>query len=166
MIISLVVAASTNNAIGFNNQLLWHLPNDMRFFKNTTWGMPVVMGRKTFESMGAKQLGGRMNIVITRNKHWDAAGINIVHSLQEAVALAAGANYREVFIIGGGEIYKEALPVANKIYLTRVDVVMEGDSFFPVLEEKSWDRLSEENFPADAKHPYTYHFQVWQRIQS
>ena len=109
MTISLVVAASENNVIGKNNQLLWHLPKDMKFFKNVTWAMPVVMGRKTFESMGSKPLSGRKNIVITRKPGWNAEGVSVVSSVDAAAALAEGMNYKEIFIIGGGEIYLIAL---------------------------------------------------------
>src|SRR5258705_11704687 len=105
MIISLVVAASDNNVIGKNNQLLWHLPKDMKFFKNVTWGMPVVMGRKTFESMGSKPLSGRKNIVITRKPGWNAEGVFVADSVDAAVSMAVGFNYKEILIIGGGEIY-------------------------------------------------------------
>ena len=115
MNITLVVAASENNAIGLHNQLLWHLPKDMRFFKNTTWGLPVLMGRKTFESMGSKPLNGRFNIIITRNKNWISEDVSVVHSIPEAVALAKKFHYNELVIIGGGEIYEMALPMAQKI---------------------------------------------------
>ena len=141
MIISLVVAASTNNVIGKNNQLPWHLPNDMKFFRNTTWAMPVLMGRKTFESLG-KPLHGRLNIVITRQKNWKPEGTVIVHSLGEAVKAASAADYKEAFIIGGGEIFKEAMPVADKIYLTLVDADLEGDVFFPEINKQDWHLVS------------------------
>src|SRR4026208_372140 len=101
MIISLVVAASENNVIGKNNQLLWHLPKDMKFFKNVTWGMPVVMGRKTFESMKSKPLPGRKNIVITRQPGWNAEGVSVVDSVDAAASLAESQNYKEIFIMGG-----------------------------------------------------------------
>ena len=162
MLISLVVAASTNNVIGKNNQLLWSLPNDMKFFKNTTWAMPVLMGRKTFESLG-KPLPGRLNIVITRQKDWKPEGATIVHSLEEAIKAAATADYKEAFIIGGGEIFKEAMTVADKIYMTRVDAELEGDAFFPVIDKTQWQLISEDSRAADAKHAYSYHFQLWQK---
>jgi len=117
MIISFIVAASTNNVIGKNNQLPWSLPNDMKFFKNTTWAMPVLMGRKSFESLG-KPLPGRLNVVITRQNDWKPEGASVVHSVEDAIKVAAAADYNEAFIIGGGEIFKEAMPVADKIYLT------------------------------------------------
>lgn len=165
MIISLVVAAAENNAIGNDNRLLWHLPNDMRFFKNTTWAMPVVMGRKTFESLSGKALKGRLNIVITRQENWKEAGVSVVHSLEEAIALAKAGNYRELFVIGGGEVYKEAMKRADKIFLTRVHTVIEGDTFFPAIDETEWMLNTKDDFEADAKHAYAYSFQVWERKQ-
>lgn len=163
MIISLIVAASTNNVIGKNNQLLWSLPNDMKFFKNTTWAMPVLMGRKTFESLG-KPLPGRLNIVITRQKDWKAEGVTVVNSLQEAIKTADDADYNEAFVIGGGEIFKEAVSaIADRIYMTRVDATLEGDAFFPEIDNKQWKMVSERSFPTDAKHAYAYHFQLWER---
>ena len=130
MNISIIVAASLNNAIGKNNQLLWHLPNDMKFFKQTTWALPIVMGRKTFESFGSKALNGRLNIVITNQKNYNAIGAVVVNSIEDAIFVAQQHDYKEVMIIGGGEIYKQALPKANKIYLTRVLTIIDGDTFF------------------------------------
>lgn len=162
MILSSVVAASTNNVIGKDNQLLWRLPNDMKFFKNTTWGMPVIMGRKTYESLG-KPLTGRTNIIITRQEGYAPEGTFTAPDLDAAIALAADADAKEAFIIGGGEIYKLALPYTQRIYLTRVHTIVEGDTYFPVFSEKEWELLSELNFKADDKHAYDYSFQVWQR---
>ncbi len=162
MVLSSVVAASTNNIIGKDNQLLWRLPNDMKFFKNTTWGMPVVMGRKTFESLG-KPLTGRTNIVITRKKDWTAEGVKVVSNLDEAMATAADADAKEAFIIGGGEIYKQTMPLVHRIYITRVHAILEGDTSFPFIDEKEWELLSQLDFKADEKHKYDYCFQVWQR---
>lgn len=162
MQISLIVAASTNNAIGKNNQLLWHLPIDMKFFKNTTWAMPVIMGRKTFESMSGKPLNGRLNIVITKEVALAIEGVSVVNSLASAVDIAQMNDYKETFVIGGGEIYKAALPIASKIYLTRVDVNIAGDTFFPELDQ-TWILTSEEEHLADAKHKYNYRFQIWEK---
>lgn len=162
MTISLVVAASENNVIGKDNRLLWHLPNDMKFFKNTTWGMPVIMGRKTFESLG-KPLTGRTNIVMTRDKDWAAKGTTVSSNMEEAIKAAAETDAKEVFVIGGGEIYKQVLPQANRVYLTRVHTKLEGDAFFPELPAKDWRLLSQLDFTADAKHAFAYSFQVWQR---
>jgi dihydrofolate reductase len=162
MKLALVVAAAENNVIGKNNQLLWRLPNDMKFFKNTTWGMPVIMGRKTFESLG-KPLAGRTNIVITRQENWTAPGARVVKTLEEAVAAAADTDAKEAFIIGGGEIYALAMPLAQLIYLTRVHATLDGDTWFPAFDEQQWELLSNLDFPADEKHAYSYSFQVWSR---
>lgn len=162
MLISLVVAASENNVIGKNNQLLWHLPNDMKFFKNTTWAMPVVMGRKTFESLG-KPLTGRTNIVITHRENWKEEGVKVVQSLDEAIEVASDVDAREVFIIGGGEIFRQSINRADKVYLTRVHAALEGDTFFPELPASDWELASNLDFPADNKHAFPYSFQIWQR---
>ena len=162
MRISLIVAASTNHAIGKDNQLLWHLPNDMKFFKNTTWGMPVIMGRKTYESLG-KPLVGRTNIVISRNEAWQAEGSKRAGSLEEALLLAADADAKEAYVIGGGEIYQQAFSKVHRIYMTRVHTQIDGDTYFPAIEPDTWELLSQLDFQQDAKHPYEYCFQVWER---
>jgi dihydrofolate reductase len=165
MIISLIVAASTNNAIGKDNKLLWHLPNDMKFFKNTTWGMPVIMGRKTFESFAGDALPGRFNFVVTHNRDYRAhrGKVQVCPSLPSAIQYAKETDCKEAFVIGGAQIYKEAMPLADKIYMTRVDAVLEGDTFFPEIDVKDWGLNSELSFPADEKHAYAYSFQLWQR---
>ena len=162
MNITLVVAASENNAIGLNNQLLWHLPKDMRFFKNTTWGMPILMGRKTFESMGSKPLNGRLNIIITRNKNWVSEDVTVVHTMEEAIALATKFSYNELLVIGGGEIYEMALPQAQKIWLTRVHTTIEGDVYFPTLNA-DWELVSSTQNAADEKHKFSFDFECWKR---
>jgi len=162
MNITLVVAASENNAIGLNNQLLWHLPKDMRFFKNTTWGMLILMGRKTFESMGSKPLNGRLNMIITRDKNWLSEDVMAVHTMEDAIALATKFSYNELLVIGGGEIYTMALPLANKIWLTRVHTTIEGDTFFPTIGP-DWERISVASNEADAKHAYAFDFECWTR---
>ena len=178
MIISLIAAASTNNVIGKDNKLLWHLPNDMKFFRNTTWGMPVVMGRKTYDALAGEPLPGRFNFVITRNGDWDphnvrrpsdnepparSEKVKVVNSLESAIEGARETDCKEVFVIGGGEIYKQSMSIAHKIYLTRVHTVVEGDAFFPVIDEGVWQLTSNLDFPADEKHAYAYSFQVWER---
>ena len=162
MIVSLVVAAAENNVIGKNNQLLWHLPNDLKFFKNTTWGMVVIMGRKTFESVN-KPLPGRINIVITRQSDWATEEVITATDLNDALKKAAETNCKEIFVIGGGEIYKQSMTIANKIYITRVHTAPDGDTFFPVIDESNWELTSNEDFEADAKHAYAYSFQIWKR---
>ena len=162
MNITLVVAASENNAIGLNNQLLWHLPKDMRFFKNTTWGMPILMGRKTFESMGSKPLNGRLNIIITRNKNWVNEDVTVVHTMEEATSLADKFSYKELLVIGGGEIYEMALPMAQKIWLTRVHTTIEGDVYFPKLNDE-WEMESSKQNAAYEKHKFSFDFECWKR---
>lgn len=159
---ALIVAASTNNAIGKDNKLLWHLPNDLKFFKNTTWGFPVIMGRKTFEAVN-KPLPGRINIVITRKDDWKAEGVINATDLDDAIVKAAATNANQIFIIGGGEIYKQSMDIADTIYMTRVHAVLDGDTFFPVIDEQEWELVSNEDFPADEKHAYAYSFQVWKK---
>ncbi|CAN5891763.1 dihydrofolate reductase [soil metagenome] len=162
MIVSLIVAASSNNAIGKDGQLLWSLPNDMKFFKNTTWGMTVIMGRKTYESVD-KPLPGRVNIVITRQENWVRENVLVVKDLTEALEEAKETNSREVFIIGGGEIYRESMNIADRIYITRVHAELEGDTFFPVIDEKAWELKQHTDFTTDEKHQFSYSFQVWEK---
>lgn len=164
MIITLVVAASENNAIGKNNQLLWHLPNDLKFFKNTTWAMPVVMGRKTYVSLGNNPLNGRFNIIITRQQDFTAPGITVVNSLEAAIALAQSHDYKELMVLGGGEIYAAAMHVATKMVITRVHAIFDdADTFFPSVDENLWSLSSHQDFEKDEKHAYAYSFQVWER---
>lgn len=160
--ISLVVAAAENNAIGKNNQLLWHLPNDLKFFKNTTWAGVVIMGRKTFESVN-KPLPGRLNIVVTSNKDWQADGVMVATNLQQAVELATKENFKKIFIIGGGEIYKQSMVIADTIYITRVHTQIDGDTFFPAIDTNEWQLKEKNDFFKDEKHAYDYSFEIWQK---
>ncbi len=164
MIITQIVAASTNNTIGKDYKLLWTLPNDMRFFKNKTWGLPVIMGRKTFNSLEQRALNGRLNIVITRDKNFRAEGFIYFNNIEAAINFCKEENYNEVMIIGGGEIYKQSLPITNKIYLTRVHTTVDGDTSYPELDEEEWSLVFEENFSSDAKHAFDYSFQTWERL--
>jgi len=162
MNITLVVAASDNNVIGKDNQLLWHLPKDMRFFKNTTWGLPILMGRKTFESLGNKVLPGRLNLILSNQKNIKTNGATLVHSLQEAVNLAAKHDYKQLMVIGGGQIYELALPLAHTIMLTRVHTTIEGDAFFPALNA-DWIKKESTFYNSDEKHSYSFDIECWQR---
>lgn len=164
MIISLVVAAATNNAIGKDGKMPWHLPNDLKHFKNVTWGLPIVMGRKTFESLG-KALPGRKNIVISRQKGLEAEGAVIVQKIDDALFVASQADINEVMVIGGGEIYKALFDKAKRIYLTRVEAEPEADTFFPAIDPKEWHLMSQKDHEADEKNDYNYSFQVWERIK-
>jgi dihydrofolate reductase len=161
MIISLLVAADENNVIGKDNKLPWHLPSDLKYFKNLTWGMPILMGRKTFDSIG-KPLPGRKTIVITRNKDWQHENVTTVHSLEEAIIKAKGFDVNEIFVIGGAEIFRSAFPDAKRIYLTRIHHRFDGDVFFPVLDN-SWKLVKEKKQSADEKNAYDHTFQVWER---
>jgi dihydrofolate reductase len=167
MLINLVVAASENNVIGKNNQLLWNLPNDMAFFKNITWGMPVIMGRKTYESLG-KPLKGRTNIVISNNEQFAAGHSNddiiITSSLEKAIKAAEDTDAKESSVIGGGEIFKIAINIARRIYITRVHATFEGDTWFPDIDKNEWTLISSKSFEADAKHAYSYTFETWECI--
>jgi len=165
--ISLVVAASENNAIGQDNALLWKLPNDMKFFKNLTWGMPVIMGRKTFESMGSKPLPGRINIVISRTPASLPSMDNVwpANSLENALALARSSDCREAFVIGGGDIYRQSIAMADRIYMTRVHASYpDADTFFPAIDESDFRIDHAVDMPADEKHAQAYRFETWQRV--
>lgn len=162
MIISLIVAVSQNNVIGKDNKLPWHLPIDLKYFKNITWAMPVVMGRKTFESMG-KPLSGRANIVITRNKEWQAQGVKAVKSIDEAIIAATELDANEIFIIGGAEIFRSALPLADKLYLTLIHENFDGDVFLPEINLNQWKLVKSKDVQPDDKTPYPLSFQLWER---
>ena len=158
--ISLLVAAAENNAIGKDNKLLWHLPKDLKFFKNTTWGMVVIMGRKTYEAVD-KPLPGRVNIVITTQPDWQRENAQVAKSLDDALQQAAATNCKEIFIIGGGEIYEQSMGIADKIYITRVHATLDGDTFFPAIDESKWALEENIDFEADDKHAYPFSFQQW-----
>ena len=163
-VISIIVAASENNAIGKNNQLLWSLPNDLKFFKNTTWGFPVVMGRKTYESVN-KPLPGRINIVITKKADWFAETVLTATNIEDGIKMGAATNSKQIFILGGGEIYKQSMDLADEIYITRVHAVLEGDTFFPEIDKSKWQLISNEDFNPDEKHAYAYSFQLWKKVK-
>lgn len=158
---SLIVAASNNNAIGKANAMLWHLPEDLKYFKNTTWGMPIIMGRKTFESVG-KPLPGRTNIVVTSNKDWRADGTIATCNIDDAIKAAQATGAKEIFITGGGEIYKQTMAIANKIYITRVNTEIDGDAFFPVIDETIWEKVFERKVAADEKNKFDMNFERWE----
>jgi len=149
--ISIIVAVAQNNVIGKNNDLLWHIPRDMKHFKETTTGHHIISGRKTFESFG-KPLPKRTNIIITRNKNYLQDGCIVVNSLENAINYAK--NDTEIFIIGGGEIYKQALNYADRIYLTKVHHSFDGDTFFPEINPKEWKEIKKSDFDADEKNKY------------
>ncbi len=159
----LLVAAAENNAIGLNGQLLWHLPNDLKYFKGLTWGMPVVMGRKTFESVN-KPLPGRFNIVLTNQRTWTHENVQVATDMSMAMDVAKATDCKEVFIIGGGVLYQQMMPHADRIYMTRVHTTLAGDTFFPEINTDEWTLHSAQPMKADEKHAYDYTFEVWEKI--
>ncbi len=162
MTVALVAAADEQNVIGTDNRLPWHLPDDLAHFKTLTKGHPVIMGRKTFESIG-RPLPKRRNIVVTRNRSYRAEGCDVVHSLDDALALG-GSLDGTVFVIGGADIYAQALPHAAQVFLTRVHAsVGNGDAFFPALPSEEWDLVSEELHESDDRHAHAFSFLRYER---
>ena len=162
-LISMVVAATENDVIGRDNGMPWHLPDDLKYFKSRTMGKPMLMGRKTFESIG-RPLPNRRNIVITRQPGYAPEGVEAAGSLEAAVALAmADSPEREAFVIGGGEIFRQALPIADRIYLTRVEADVEGDAFFPDLDPREWREVSRREGIVDEKNSLPHAFLVLER---
>ena len=157
--LSLIVAVAQNGVIGDRNALLWHISEDLKHFKALTSGHPVVMGRKTYESLG-RPLPNRTNVVISRQE-LEIPGCRVVHSLDEALALFPGDE--EVFIIGGAQIYAEALTRADRFYLTRVFHDYEGDTRFPEWDEAQWRLVSSEAFPCGREYPWPFTFECWER---
>ncbi len=160
MPLSLIAAVANNHVIGKNNRMIWHMPNDLKFFKETTIGHHVIMGRKNYEAEG-KPLPKRTNIIITRQKDYRAAGCIVVHSLDAALELAKDDD--EPFIIGGAEIYKLALPLLTKMYITRIYGDFEGDTFFPEIDYSQWKKIMEDPHDADERNPYPYTFFIYMR---
>ena len=159
MIISLVAAVSENRVIGKDNALPWNLPADLRHFKELTIGKPVIMGFKTFESIG-KPLSNRTNIVLCKEKV-EIPGCTVVHSIEEA--LQAVGNAEEVMIIGGGSVYAQFLPKADRMYLTRVHAEVEGDTYFPEFNQDEWKEIERVNHEKDEQHPYSFRFVTFER---
>ena len=161
MKISIVVAMAENRVIGRDNGLPWHLPADLRHFKTITMGKPIIMGRKTWESIG-RPLPGRTNIVVTRAADYTADGCVVVHSIDEALAAAAG--FEEAMVIGGAEFYRQVLPQASTLYLTLVHDTFEGDTFFPELDMQQWQEIERQDFHADGNNPHAHSFIRLERV--
>ncbi|KUJ50218.1 dihydrofolate reductase [Chryseobacterium sp. JAH] len=160
---TILVAMGEKNEIGADNQLLWHLPKDLKHFKDLTSGHPIIMGRKTYESIG-KALPNRTNIVISRKKNWFEEGILIVGSIKEAVKFAKKIN-ENVFIIGGGNVYEQTMEIADRLEVTLVKAELKADTFFPKIDPKIW-KLSEEIFhEKDEKNQYDFSFQTYEKIE-
>lgn len=164
MLLSAITAVSLNGVIGKDNRLPWHMPADMRFFKKTTLGHPVIMGRKTYASFG-KALPGRTNIVVTRQEHYRLPDATVVHSLPEAIRQASQQDTSEIFILGGADIYRQSLPLLDRVYKTLIEGTFQGDAFFPDLDPDQWKMTSEEAHEPDEKNRFAYAFQTWERIK-
>ena len=164
--LSMMVAKASNNVIGRDNKLPWYLPNDLKYFKKVTFGKPVIMGRKTWESLKGP-LPGRTNIVITRQPDYVAEGAKVVSTLDDAVEMAENVAFiegqEETVIMGGAEIYKLALPKADRLYLTEVHADVDGDTFFPDYDTSEWNEIGREDFAAEGPNPYDYSFVVYER---
>ncbi|MFP3593035.1 dihydrofolate reductase [Chryseobacterium sp. SIMBA_038] len=161
---TIVVAMGEKNEIGFNNQLLWHLPKDLKHFKDLTSEHPIIMGRKTYESIG-KPLPNRTNIVISKKKNWFEEGILIVGSIKEAVKFAKKID-ENVFIIGGGNIYEQTIDLADKLEVTLVKADLEADTYFPKIDPKVWKKTEEVFHEKDEKNQYDFYFQTFEKIKS
>ena len=159
-ILSLIVAHADNRIIGKDNTMPWHLPDDLAYFKKTTLGKPVVMGRKTYQSIG-RPLPGRQNIVISRDTTFNAKGIDTANSVEQALALAGDA--AEVMVIGGGAIYKHCLPAANRLYVTHIQADIDGDTQFPHYDDGSWKKVNTELRESDEKNAYALDFCVYEK---
>lgn len=166
---ALMVAMARNRVIGRNNKLPWYLPEDLRYFKQVTLGKPIIMGRKTYESIG-RPLPGRLNLVITRDRNWQQDGVTVVHSLEEALQQAEHQTLidgcGEVVIIGGSQIYAEALPVVDRLYITEVHAEVEGDTLFPVVDWHHWEESAREDHSASDNNPHDYSLVVYDRAET
>lgn len=163
MILSAIVAIGANNVIGKDNELPWYLPADLKYFKKMTMGHPVIMGRKSYESIG-RPLPKRTNIVLTLDPYYISSGILVAHSLGEAISLAEELENDEVFIIGGATIYEMSLPHLDRLYVTEVHKEFEGDTFFPDWNKDEWKLVTEEHHPSDDANNFDYSFKIYERI--
>ncbi len=160
--ISIIVAMGENRVIGVDNDLPWHLPEDLKYFKKTTLGKPIIMGRKTYESIG-RALPGRQNIVVTRNAEWSAAGVDAVPSLEAAIAVVKPNDSNEVMITGGAQIYAAAMDITDRLYVTEVGLSPEGHAYFPAIDTQVWRAVSREDHQAQDGKP-AYAFVVYDRV--
>lgn len=161
--VNLVVAMSRNGVIGRNNQLPWRLPGDLAYFKSVTWGHPILMGRKTYESIG-RPLPGRLNLVLTRSQQWRADGVTVVGNVEQGLSEAAGkSDSGQLMVIGGENVYRQFLPLADRLFITLVDAEIEGDAHFPSVDWSNWQRTHTEPHSADERNPYEYAFDVYER---
>lgn len=165
MIISIIAAHTMNRVIGKNNTLPWTLPDDMKYFMQTTKGHHVIMGRKNYDSIPEKfrPLPNRANVVVTRQQNFQAPGCQVVHSIEEGITLARLARESEVFIIGGAEIYKAGFPFSSRLYLTEIDHDVDGDTFFPYWNKADWKEVSRKHHTPDERHAFPFDFVIYER---
>lgn len=168
MKISLIAAVSQNGVIGRNNDLPWRLPDDMKYFMSTTTGHHVIMGRKNYDSLPEKfkPLPNRTNIVVTRQKNFVAKGCQVVNSIQEGIAIAKKEKESSLFVIGGAEIYRATLPIADYLFLTEIKADIEGDTFFPAFDKSDWAEITRKAHSVDEKHKYSFDFVIYERKKS
>ncbi len=162
MKIILIAAVAKNRVIGRNNDLIWHMPDDLKFFKKTTLGHPVIMARKTFESFG-RPLPGRTNIILSRGNQPPHPDVLLFQDLEKALAHCRNAGHSECYIAGGQQIYELAMPIADRLIITEIHETFEGDTFFPEFDEMTWKEISRTDHKADEKNPYAYSFVIWER---
>ncbi|WP_261302402.1 dihydrofolate reductase [Paenibacillus andongensis] len=162
MSISFIFAMDRNRAIGLNNKLPWHLPGDLKFFKTVTMGHPILMGRKTYDSIG-KPLPGRRNVILTQNSEFEAEGCEVIHTVQEAVDAFRD---QELFVIGGAEIFRLFASAVDKMYITHIEHEFEADTFMTELDLSEWTLVSSEQGERNEKNPYEYYFRIYQRKQA
>jgi dihydrofolate reductase len=150
-----------NRVIGADNRIPWHLPNELKLFKSLTMGHPIVMGRRTFESIG-RLLPGRTTVIVTRQADYTVPGAIVAHSMREALDACKGD--AEIFVIGGADLFRHTLPIADRLYLTVVDAEPEGDTFMPEIDSRAWREIESQSFPADERHAHAYRFSVLERV--
>ena len=163
--ISLIVAVTENMVIGKDNKLAWHLPDDMNYFSNMTKGHSIIMGRKNWESIPEKYrpLPDRKNIIVTRNNNFKYKGATIVCSIEKAIEEARSSEDEEIFIIGGGEIYKLGFKYVDKLYITEINAEVKGNTYFPEWDKKYWNEISRISHPSDKKHPYSFDYVIYKK---
>lgn len=157
----MIVAMARNRVIGANGKIPWHLPNELQLFKSVTMGHHIIMGRKTYESIN-RLLPGRTTVIVTHQRDYRIAGAKIAHTLQDAISQCAGDS--EIFVIGGGELYRAAMPLADRLYLTVVDAEPAGDTHMPAFDANRWQLDSTQEFAADDRHAHAYRFEVYERV--
>ena len=165
MIISIIAAVAENNVIGKDNDLVWHLPNDTRYFMDTTKGHHILTGRRNYESIPKKfrPLKDRINVIVTRQPDYQVAGAHVVNSIEDGIKLAQNNGEEELFIIGGGEIYHQSLDLVNRLYITEVKAKFEGDTYFPKVDYQNWNEVKRIYNTPDNKHAYAFDFVIWEK---